>query len=152
MAKKIDNRRAILNGLSKAMITIDGSIENALRAEVSSIIETAIAYHNFDNQTGNLENSYGWAIYHNGLLMDSFINGDGEGAQAAKKLIGSYLPSFTWEAIVVAGAYYAKYVEGFIRTRDGVLSKAGDELYVLGVYFDNVNKNFVQTLKSLSQL
>lgn len=152
MARKIDNRRAILNGFSKAMISIDGSIENSLRAEVSSIVETAIAYHNFDNQTGNLENSYGWAIYHNGILIDSFINGEGEGAQSTKKLIGSYLPTFTWEAIVVAGANYAKYVEGFVRTHDGIRSKAGDELYVLGIYFDNVNKNFVQTLKSLAKI
>lgn len=152
MAKKNDNRRALEAGLVRAIAIKDAAIQAAFKAVLSATIDDAVAKHNYDNQTGNLEDSYGWAIYHNHVMVESEVKGSGDGASRAQAFLSSYLPEHDWEGVVIAGASYAYYVEEFIRKHDGILSKAGDELFVLGKFFDYHSAGFIETLKSVARL
>lgn len=152
MAKRIDNTRALNAGLVKAITTKDAIIQSAFRAVLSATIEDAVANHNYDNQTFNLENSYGWAIYHNHVMVESDVKGAGDGATRAQAFLSSYLSFHDWEGVVIAGADYAIYVEDFIRKHNGVLSHTGDKLFVLGKFFDYHSSGFIETLKSLAKL
>lgn len=152
MVKQIDNTRALNAGFVKAMTVKDAAVQSAFRAVLSATIEDAVAKHNYDNQTFNLENSYGWAIYHNHTMIELDVKGAGDGATRAHAFLSSYLSFHDWEGVVIAGAKYAKELEGYVRRSDGILSQSGDELFVLGKFFDYHSSGFVQTLKSLSQL
>lgn len=152
MAKKIDNTKALNAGFVKAMTVKDAAIQSAFRTVLSATIEDAVAKHNYDNQTFNLENSYGWAIYHNHTMVESDVKGAGDGATRAHAFLSSYLSFHDWEGVVIAGAKYAKELEGYVRRSDGILSQSGDELFVLGKFFDYHSSGFVETLKSLAKL
>lgn len=152
MAKKVDNTKALNAGFIKAMTVKDTSIQSAFRAVLSATIEDAVAKHNYDNQTFNLENSYGWAIYHNHVMVESDVKGAGDGAARAHAFLSSYLSFHDWEGVVIAGAKYAKELEGYVRRSDGILSQSGDELFVLGKFFDYHSSGFVETLKSLAKI
>lgn len=152
MAKKVDNRRALNAGLDKAMMLKNAAIQSAFKAVLSSTIEDAVAKHNYDNQTFNLENSYGWAIYHNHTMIESDVKGAGDGATRTQSFLSSYLSFYDWEGVVIAGAKYAKDLEGYVRRSNGILSQSGDELFVLGKFFDYHSAGFVETLKSLAKL
>lgn len=152
MAKRIDNTRALNAGLVKAITTKDNAIQSAFRAVLSATIEDAVANHNYDNQTFNLENSYGWAIYHNHVMVESDVKGAGDGATRAQAFLSSYLSFHDWEGVIIAGAKYAADLEGYVRRSDGLLSQAGDELFVLGKFFDYHSAGFIETLKSLAKL
>lgn len=152
MVKKVDNTRALNAGLKKAIRIKDTAIQSAFRAVLSATIEDAVAKHNYDNQTYNLENSYGWAIYHNHVMIESDVKGAGDGATRAHAFLSSYLSFHDWEGVVIAGAKYAKELEGYVRRSDGFLSKSGDELFVLGKFFDYHSAGFIETLKSLARL
>ena len=152
MAKKNDNRRALEAGLVRAITTKDAAIQAAFKAVLSATINDAVDKHNYDNQTGNLEDSYGWAIYHNHVMVESDIKGSGDGATRAQAFLSSYLSFNDWEGVVIAGAKYAADLEGYVRSSNGILSKSGDELFVLGKFFDYQSSGFVETLKSLARL
>lgn len=152
MAKKVDNTRALNAGFEKAIMMKDAAIQSAFRAVLSATIDDAVAKHNYDNQTFNLENSYGWAIYHNQTMIESDVIGNSEGAARAQAFLSSYLSFQAWEGVVIAGAEYAKDLEGYVRRSDGILSQSGDELFVLGKFFDYHSSGFVETLKSLAKL
>lgn len=152
MVKRIDNTRALNAGLVKAITTKDAVIQSAFRAVLSATIEDAVAKHNYDNQTFNLENSYGWAVYHNHVMVESDVKGAGDGATRAQAFLSSYLPFHDWEGVVIAGAKYASDLEEYVRRSDGILSLAGDKLFVLGKFFDYHSTGFIETLKSLAKL
>lgn len=152
MAKRVDNSKALREGAAIATSIKDANIKAAFKAVLTSIIDDAVANHNFDNQSFNLENSYGWAIYHNHVMIESDVKGGGEGATRAQAELSSYLSFHDWEGVVIAGAKYAKELEGYVRRSDGVLSKSGDELFVLGKFFDFHAQGFVDTLKSIARL
>lgn len=152
MARKADNTKALKAGFEKAMAIKNTAIQSAFRAVLSATIEDAVAKHNYDNQTFNLENSYGWAIYHNHVMIESDVKGAGDGAIMANAFLGSYLSFYDWEGVVIAGAKYAKDLEGYVRRSDGILSQSGDELFVLGKFFDYHSSGFLETLKSLARL
>lgn len=152
MARKIDNTKALNAGFEKAMGIKNAAIQSAFRSVLSAIIEDAVAGHNYDNQSRNLENSYGWAIYHNQVMIESDVKGTGRGATRAHAFLSSYLSFHDWEGVVIAGAKYAKSLEGYVRKSNGKLSKSGDRLFVLGKFFDYHSDGFVQTLKSLAKL
>lgn len=152
MAKKNDNRRALEAGLVRTIAIKDAAIQAAFKAVLSATIEDAVAKHNYDNQTGNLEDSYGWAIYHNHVMVESDVKGSGDGASRAQAFLSSYLSFHDWEGVVIAGAKYAADLEGYVRRSDGFLSQAGDELFVLGKFFDYHSAGFIETLKSVARL
>lgn len=152
MVNNVDNTKARNAGFVKAMTMKDAAIQSAFRAVLSATIEDAVAKHNYDNQTFNLENSYGWAIYHNNMMVESDVKGAGDGATMAHAFLSSYLSFHDWEGVVIAGAKYAKELEGYVRRSDGILSQSGDELFVLGKFFDYHSSGFVETLKSLAKI
>lgn len=150
--KANDNTKALQEGFLKASAIKDADITAALRAVLKSTIDDAVANHNFDNQTMNLENSYGYAIYHNNVMIESDVKGGGQAATRAQSELRSYISFHDWEGVVIAGAKYAAELEGYVRRGDGVLSKSGDELFVLGTFFDFHAQGFVKTLKSIARL
>lgn len=152
MAKASDNSKVLQEGIIKANAIKDAHVIGALKAVLVATIDDAVSGHNFDNQTMNLENSYGWAIYHKGQMVEFNIKGGGSGAVRAQSELSSYLSFHDWEGVVIAGAKYAAELEGYVRRSDGVLSKSGDELFVLGKFFNFHSAGFVETLKSLARL
>lgn len=152
MAKRNDNSKALEQGSLKGIATKDAAAKTAIKSVLVHTINDAISGHNFDNQTMNLENSYGWAIYHNGVMIEHDIKGGGQGATRAQAELSSYLSFHAWEGVVIAGAKYAKELEGYVRRGNGVLSQSGDELFVLGKFFDFHASGFVETLKSVARL
>lgn len=152
MTKTNDNSKALEQGFLKATAMKDAAVKTALKSVLVATIDDAVSGHNFDNQTMNLENSYGWAIYHNGVMIESDVKGGGQGATRAQAELSSYLSFHAWEGVVIAGAKYAKELEGYVRRGDGVLSQSGDELFVLGVFFDFHASGFIETLKSVARL
>lgn len=85
----------------------------------------AIERHEFQNQTFNLQDSYGYAVYKDGAMVGSpvmfgknaterieykgqSLSGYEEGIKALKN---TEVPSSGWTVVVVAGMYYATWVE-----------------------------------------
>ncbi|MEF9922970.1 MAG: hypothetical protein RR854_00150 [Muribaculaceae bacterium] len=149
---KNDNAKTLRDGIVKANAIKDAHIIGALRAVLSVTIDDAVAKHNYDNQTGNLEGSYGWAIYHNGQMIDVEVKGGGAGATMAYNELETYLSFHDLEGVVIAGAEYADELEEYVRHTDGFLSVSGDKLFVLGKFFDFHSRGFVETLKSIARL
>lgn len=147
----IDNNKVLRDGMIKATLIKDNVVTGAIRSILVATIEDAVSKHNFDNQTENLENSYGWAIYHNGQVIDIDIKGTGQGATRANTILSSYISLEPWEGVVIAGAKYAAELEGYVRHSDGVLSKSGDELFVLGKFFNFHAQSFIEAIKSLAR-
>ena len=138
MNQKIDNKKVLEQGAIKASLIKDRLILRSLKRLCEDAIKVAIDEHNFDNQSDNLEESYGYAIYHNGLMADQMIEGASDGADNSAEFLGSYSPRRSWECVVIAGASYASNLEGYIRRTNGERSQAGDMLRVLNDSFNFV--------------
>lgn len=93
--------------------------------------------HTFDNQTRNLEDSFTYGIFHNGVLLKYEGLGSSLGVSTAISFLQGYGPRHQqpWLLVVVAGAQYSAKLEGYVRKSDGILSKAGDTLIVLNESF-----------------
>lgn len=143
---KINNKEVLTSGCKRALKIKDKVISKALMNIAKDAVSVAVDSHNFDNQTFNLEESYGYAVFHNGIMIDQMVEGASEGSQKAIDFLVSYTSTKSWELVVVAGADYAANLQGYIRKSDGLRSVAGDELDVL-------NKSFTfVALESLSYI
>lgn len=98
-------------------------------------LRVAVDEHNFDNRTFNLEESYGYAVFHNGVMITQRVEGASDGSQKAIDFLVSYTSTKSWELVVIAGADYAANLQGYVRKTDGFRSVAGDELDVLNRSF-----------------
>lgn len=88
-----------------------------------TVLDYAQTRHTFKNQTFNLEDSYGYAIYHNSNIVKKTLSDpkarepkihDFEawsGKEAASYFLDSYPAGNGYSLIVVAGMYYALWVE-----------------------------------------
>ena len=93
---------------------IDGMSKIGMNA-----VNNAVANHEFNNDTNNLEDSYGYAIYYNGVLKQKFLFNpnasvlkDGKsGHEEAEKFFNDFSAGSGYTLIVVAAMYYAAYVE-----------------------------------------
>lgn len=147
MNPKIDNYKTLINGAKIAAKIKDELIERSLVDICNKAIQVAIEKHNFDNQTYNLEESYGYAIYHNGIMINQKIEGASDGSMKAASYLNSYNPIKDWECVIIAGADYAANLEGYIRRTDGNRSKAGDMLRVLSDSFNFVSLESIKSFK-----
>lgn len=100
---------------------VNENIEKIMH-EVGKIgVKWAVQNHEFSNRTGNLEDSYGYAVYFNGTISGSpFVTNpqatqrnEGEsGHEEAVRFLSSYRPSNEgWTLVVVAGMSYANFVQ-----------------------------------------
>ena len=82
-------------------------------------IKYAITNHEFNNRTNNLEDSYGYAVYYNGSQINKVITdkkatvlkGGKSGNEEANTFLDNYNAGDGYTLVVVAGMYYAAYVE-----------------------------------------
>ncbi len=65
----------------------------------------------FGDVTGNLRSSIGYFILKDGKIIQSNLEGNKEGANAAKRLIGELEKRQGYQLIGVAGMNYATHVE-----------------------------------------
>lgn len=96
---------------------------NILTRLANTVLNYAQTRHTFKNQTFNLEDSYGYAIYYNGdivkkTLSESMANKpkihDFEvwnGRDAANSFLDRYPAQDGYTLVVVAGMFYAEWVE-----------------------------------------
>ena len=109
--------------------TLSASMNSQILRQLSYIGETLCTHARnvtpsrnsggYDDQTGNLRSSIGYAIFYNGECkrkggFKQVLNG-GEGAKTAKTAVESYgsnvASAFGWTLVIVAGMNYATYVE-----------------------------------------
>lgn len=137
MARKVDNLEVIRKGIIKATAMKDAMVASTLEAIAEDALRVAVDTHTFDNQTGNLEDSFTYGIYHDGILTKVKGVGSSLGVSNATSFLYMYGARHQqpWLLVVVAGANYGARLEGYIRKRDGILSKAGETLVVLNDSF-----------------
>lgn len=86
----------------------------ALKYLGENLVKYAKDQHNYIDQTGNLTNSIGYVVVHNGTLVYSGgLDQPGEGADLGLKVaikMASRVPN-SFSLIIVAGMNYAAYVE-----------------------------------------
>lgn len=128
---------------------INKSKEFMLRRMEAICVEAvvyAIDNHEFDNDTNNLEDSYGGGVYQNGVLIFEFYptpiateaKRDVKGGEAVREFIKAQNPSGEYSMVIAAGMWYAGYVE--LNSYD-VLTQTEQEMpdIIRGV-FNNMNK------------
>lgn len=150
-----DNAKAFSDGFKLAQ-----AIENKIVMEMfericEEAIDVAVSQHNFDNQTLNLENSYAYAIYHYGKMVKFKSVGTGEGASDAQEFCENYVTPFglqnSWQAVIVAGAWYGSLLEGYIRRTAGERSGVGEKLRVLSDSFNFVSLESIRIAKQVAR-
>jgi hypothetical protein len=104
---------------------VDIAMEKMMREIGEFGVKFATERHEFDNQTFNLQDSYGYAVYNNGAMVGNPVMFDknaterieykGESLsgheEGVKALNSANVPESGWTVVVVAGMYYATWVE-----------------------------------------
>lgn len=84
-------------------------------------VEWAIQNHEFNNRTNNLEDSYGYAVYKDGIIQGQpFIPNPKatkpKGGKYGHEVTAAYLKNYTpsavgWAVVIAAGMEYARFVQ-----------------------------------------
>lgn len=137
MPKSNNILREFKKGLTKFTRDKDNLALSSLTKIGKEALKVAQDSHTFDNQTRNLEDSFTYGIFHNGVLLKYEGLGSSLGVSTAISFLQGYGPRHQqpWLLVVVAGAQYSAKLEGYVRKSDGILSKAGDTLIVLNESF-----------------
>lgn len=98
--------------IDKAKVGFEESLLDEFRRTGEQFISDARSIRTYQDQTGNLRSSIGYALFKDGQMLErSFPGGDGTGS-------GTSLAEWVAERypkgillVVVAGMFYAKYVE-----------------------------------------
>lgn len=137
MPRRIDNIKRFKKGIETAIQIKDDLILESFKSIGDAALKVAQDSHTFDNQTRNLEDSFTYGIFHNGVLLEYKGLGSSLGVSTAISFLQGYGPRHQqpWLLVVVAGAQYSAKLEGYVRKSDGILSKAGDTLIVLNESF-----------------
>lgn len=109
-------------GIAKALQYRDNDIEAGLRSFGNYIIEYAAKSKDPNNRTYNLQDSYGYAVYHDGKIAgmpvmlhnvaDEPDTEGGWGTERGKRFLESYRPKGKgWSITIVAGEFYASFLE-----------------------------------------
>lgn len=109
-------------GIAKVKQYKDAAVESGLRSFGNYIIEYAAKSKAAGNITYNLQDSYGYAVYHekklvgNPVMLHSIADTpDTEGkwgTERGKRFLESYRPqSSKWSITIVAGEFYASFLE-----------------------------------------
>lgn len=133
----MDNSKAIESGIKRAIEIKNRILESSFIDLCESAILKAVESHTFQNRTGNLENSFTYGIFHNGVMIKSRSIGVGEGTDEANKFLESYISTKDWNAVIVAGSWYGNLLENFTSTGWGKSwSSGGGKFIVLSDCFD----------------
>lgn len=137
MARRVNNEEVLKKGAIRATLFKDANIYTSLENIGEEALRVAQDTHTFDNQTRNLEDSFTYGIFHNGILLKYRGLGSSLGVSNAINFLQGYGPRHQqpWLLVVVAGAKYGAKLEGHVRKSDGKLSKSGDTLIVLNESF-----------------
>lgn len=137
MPKNSNILREFKKGLTRFNRDKDNLALSSLTKIGKEALKVAQDSHTFDNQTRNLEDSFTYGIFHNGVLLKYEGLGSSLGVSTAISFLQGYGPRHQqpWLLVVVAGAQYSAKLEGYVRKSDGILSKAGDTLIVLNESF-----------------
>lgn len=96
---------------------------NILTRLANTVLNYAQTRHTFKNQTFNLEDSYGYAIYYNGDIVNKTLSESmsskpkihnfevWNGRDAANAFLDRYPAEDGYTLVVVAGMFYAEWVE-----------------------------------------
>ena len=98
--------------MDKAKHGFEESLLDEFRRTGEQFIADARSIRTYQDQTGNLRSSIGYALFKDGQMLErSFPGGDvtGSGGTLAKWVANSYKRGYL--LVVVAGMFYAQYVE-----------------------------------------
>ncbi len=100
---------------------------NILTRLANTVLNYAQTRHTFKNQTFNLEDSYGYAIYYNGSIVKKTLSESKankpkvhdyevwSGRESANAFLDRYPAESGYTLVVVAGMFYAEWVEKIYR-------------------------------------
>ena len=138
----MDNSKAIESGIKRAIEIKNRIVESSFIDLCEAAILKSVESHTFQNRTGNLENSFTYGIFHNGVMIKSRSIGGGDGTDEANKFLESYTSAKDWNAVIVAGSWYGNLLENFTSTGWGKSwSSGGGRFIVLSDCFDFVVMN-----------
>ena len=98
--------------MNKAKQGFEDSLLDEFRRTGEQFIADARSIRTYQDQTGNLRSSIGYALFKDGQMLEqTFPGGDvtGSGGTLAKWVANSYKRGYL--LVVVAGMFYAQYVE-----------------------------------------
>ena len=98
--------------MDKAKQGFEDSLLDEFRRTGEQFIADARSIRTYQDQTGNLRSSIGYALFKDGQMLEqTFPGGDvtGSGGTLAKWVANSYKRGYL--LVVVAGMFYAQYVE-----------------------------------------
>ena len=98
--------------MDKAKQGFEESLLDEFRRTGDQFIADARSIRTYQDQTGNLRSSIGYALFKDGQMLEqTFPGGDvtGSGGTLAKWVANSYKRGYL--LVVVAGMFYAQYVE-----------------------------------------
>lgn len=120
-----NNQKVIDDSINIIKNIFQNQVMSGLRKLGKEALKYAQDNHGFKNQTMNLEDSYGYAIYYNGSIVEMILSDKkaneprkykGEtwwGRDAAEAFLRSHQPKDGYSLVVVAGQFYAAWVEAF---------------------------------------
>lgn len=109
-------------GIERALKIKDEAIESALRSHGNEMIHYSASNKQAGNITFNLQDSYGYAVYHNRrivgypMMLHSIATEHdtegGYGSERGKRFLEQYRPKTNyWTLVIVAGEFYADFLE-----------------------------------------
>lgn len=123
MAVRSNNTDIIASFAMKAEEIMHNDAINILTKLANTVLNYAQTRHTFKNQTFNLEDSYGYAIYYNGSIVKKTLSDSmatkpkiydfevWSGRDAANAFLDRYPAEDGYTLVVVAGMFYAAWVE-----------------------------------------
>ena len=124
----------------------DDAIVESLDKLAKSSISVSILNRGYTHRTYNLNDSYGFGIYHNGSLIRKWLNNPeatspdsrgGSGAQMGSLFLDKFSSTGDWQLVVFAGEFYAADLETFYK------------LNVLTGAYQYTEQNFLQDFKKI---
>ena len=125
----MDNSKSFQLGFKKAVEIKDRVILKSLTDLCNAALAKAVETHTFTNRTYNLENSFSYGIYHDGVLISSDSIGKSDGEKQAIEFLNLYQMKKNWGAVIVAGAWYGTLLELF--KKDGKKWVPGGGNYIV---------------------
>lgn len=134
---KKENDKVIKNAFARLLKNRDTALLESLRAVMKSAMAYALELHKLDGMGLHLKigDDYGWAIIHEGRILDYEVLALSNHAGTAKNRLLSLADTANptsegWVAILMAGMETAKYAEGYeAETLESVAKMTGPEFY-----------------------
>ena len=142
----IPNDKVLNDGMAKIKQIAEAAIIESLSELAKTSISVSILNRGYTHRTFNLNDSYGFGIYHNGILVKKWLNSSeatspdskgGSGAQMGSLFLDRFISEGDWQLVVFAGEFYAADLETFHR------------LNVLSNAYQYTEQNFLQDFKRI---